>query len=386
MKYLLIEPFCHITVSKNHLIAFNELEGVGHEFKVDTAKLFQKKINGNRYISLTDGLSSDQEIRDVINSLVNMNCAVLFEEDEISENAFVQQRELFLGEDIFNVDNEFETDWKNVVRAVYLLGSISDNNSLDLHRQIPYPVPGKKLSYTPGHVENFLKNFPYDKSSIFFIVSSDLREIMFLFETLTGNYIPVEQVVIKIRYNEYISNKDKLPKGCKFEVLIPPGTDLSLLKAEESIKYIVLVENSSDLEKVSKLGKELPVRVIPFYNKSIRDSSFFVLNKKEIFSKKQSIKKIQFNKLYNSALFGIIYIMPNGEIMDSPNGISIGELENFSLIEAKKHLFNKESAWMTTRSDVDSCSSCNYKEYCPPISEYERCSSDYEICRGAFCG
>lgn len=107
---------------------------------------------------------------------------------------------------------------------------------------------------------------------------------------------------------------------------------------------------------------------------------FVYLSWHDIISTRPTIREIMRNTKLNYNFFGILDILPNGNILPHGSNICIGKItdKNF-IVNSVINEFKNNRSWRLTRNLVD-CKNCKFRYMCPPISAIELASNEFKIC------
>lgn len=127
---------------------------------------------------------------------------------------------------------------------------------------------------------------------------------------------------------------------------------------------------------------ESKIRLIPILTKE--NISFFkqyvYLSFQDILSIHPTMKEIMRNTKLNHNFFGVLDILPNGDILPHGSNICIGNISNKNfIIDAVINEFTNNRSWRLTRNLVG-CRTCKFRYICPPISTVETSSNQFKIC------
>lgn len=368
------EPFCYLAFSNEVMLVYNELESAFYKYSIKFD--LKKRVIQDRYFLFIKDELSNVKVIDFIRYYVNNNCAKIIYFDD-GNFPYIQRRELFNEQNYLIKNNQIPKYSNDIIKSIYFIGSSGmDSINNDIHRQIPFPLYSKNDTFTNTNImDNVLSKIPYSKKTLFFIVSNDIEEILYLCNKLENN----NNIIIRMEYTSYILYGKYLPKKCKIELMLFYPYEF---EKDMECKYIALIRDKMEYNFFIKKLNGTGIRCLPIYNSSIYENPLLSLNEDDILQEKQSIRKILFKKLYNTSLFGLIYITASGDVYDSLNSNSMGEIDTLQNDEIVSRLLSVDSAWMLTRKKVKPCMDCLYCDFCSPVSEYERSMNMFSICQG----
>ena len=100
----------------------------------------------------------------------------------------------------------------------------------------------------------------------------------------------------------------------------------------------------------------------------------------DIISIRPTIREIMRNTKLNYNFFGILDVLPSGDILPHGSNICIGNItdKNF-IVNSVINEFKNNHSWRLTRNLVN-CKICKFRYICPPISAIELASNKFKIC------
>ena len=181
------------------------------------------------------------------------------------------------------------------------------------------------------------------------------------------------------------NEKDKIDVIVNFPVKDQVLSKLiSQYKNHNNLTFHFFVENESHCEFVKCLEDKYPLnnlKIVPFFT---GDNSIFF--KENIFTDKEDIltepiimRKIFCNQKLNSNDFGILNILPNGDVNANMNTDILGNIKNDLLSKIIYEELIRNTAWRKIRNDKP-CNDCLYQFLCPPISNYELAIGKPNLC------
>ena len=190
--------------------------------------------------------------------------------------------------------------------------------------------------------------------------------------------------------NEEQKMQELLNYGFKIELLIGGRIDkkqlsyLSILK-HSNIEYTFSVEGQDDFLQYKNIIEEYRlenVSLYPYFNEKNRAffKEYVYLDETDILSLKLDKADIFSHQNINANFFGNLVVLPNGEIFSNLNSEeSIGNIED-NLNELVYKEIQNGIFWRLTRTRVEPCNDCIFRDLCPPISNYELTLKKNNLC------
>ena len=157
------------------------------------------------------------------------------------------------------------------------------------------------------------------------------------------------------------------------------------IKKQKKIDLNFIIRSLKEYKEVSEQLKEPgdeKVFLLPYYDGNNRD--FFrdnvYLSGEDILNLKPNQQQIFSRSLINEHLYGRMFIKTNGDAFANLNHEALGNLDENSISELVKKELNSGKSWNLTRMQVKPCMDCLYRIFCPPISNYELVTGEYNFC------
>lgn len=159
---------------------------------------------------------------------------------------------------------------------------------------------------------------------------------------------------------------------------------ISQHKNHNNLTFHFFVENESHYEFVKCLEDKYPLnnlKIAPFFtgNNYIFFKENIFTDKEDILTEPIMLRKIFCNQKLNSNNFGILNILPNGDVNANMNTDILGNIKNDLLSKIIYEELTKNTAWRKIRNDKP-CNDCLYQFLCPPISNYELALGKPNLC------
>lgn len=159
---------------------------------------------------------------------------------------------------------------------------------------------------------------------------------------------------------------------------------ISQHKNQNNLTFHFFVENESHYEFVKCLEDKYELnhfKIVPFFtgdNYTFFKENVFI-DKEDILNEPIMLRKIFCNQKLNSNDFGILNILPNGNINANMNTGILGNIKNDLLSKIIYEELTRNTAWRKIRNDKP-CNDCLYQFLCPPISNYELALGKTNLC------
>lgn len=265
--------------------------------------------------------------------------------------------------DVFTLSSDSSNLWKQIFAPIIR----SDEDKLDLNL-----------------LKSFIKALPFSTKSIFYICSNNAINACNTVEHLHELGIAANKIIVRSIFSDSSMNMVSLIKNrARLEFLVASSMYQSNFDYFDTTQLRFLVKDKKDLNVIKNTKKHKNVKWLPIADCTGENTFFrdeFKISKEVIHTHEHTIRSIKFKNEYNINLFGILHILPDGTILDSPNGTSIGSIYNDTPVDVLKQCLAVNSSWLQTRKRVEPCTNCIYCNLCPSISEYERCLGDYALC------
>lgn len=198
-----------------------------------------------------------------------------------------------------------------------------------------------------------------------------------------------EKSYVYYNYNNLSSIKDEVRCFFQNRIVIIVNTkdfvsiDLDFFAGWENCKFVFLVENLQDYERLELLNIPFLYEIIPYFNGE--NYSFFkdciFLDENDILLNKYSFVDIHRNQMLNSFSFGELTVFPNGDVYSNINLPVLGNIQNDTMYDLlEKCLLDDDSIWFLTR-DKTECKNCVFVDMCPPIGNYEKVFDTNMLCK-----
>jgi pseudo-rSAM protein len=159
----------------------------------------------------------------------------------------------------------------------------------------------------------------------------------------------------------------------------------SIEAAETHARYQFIIQEDADLDAADALIERhgyTDYSYMPYYNGKnldfFRDGVF--VRPEDIMEAKPSQKEILKRAIMNTANFGRLTVLSNGDIHANLNHSRIGVLGQDTLYDVLYDEMNGGKSWWDVRSDVSPCKECIFQQMCPPISNYEYVIDRHDLC------
>jgi pseudo-rSAM protein len=160
------------------------------------------------------------------------------------------------------------------------------------------------------------------------------------------------------------------------EIFQKVDSTLKKVKIDKFIFTVVSEDNVMVIEKLIDFFGILNFEILPVYdnNYSFIENNV-CLSKEELENFSISKTSVLRNMTINSTYFGKILINESGKVFTGTTHSLNLNINNDTLgVIISKALRSKKSMWMKTRDKL-TCSNCEYRYLCPPVSELECCHS-----------
>lgn len=404
--WLLLSPKVHVEIKREGMLLYHTengecIESVSVVYR-DLVLELQKDINLG-VIEFAESYRSSNEVTDFVADAVRKDIFILMpiekdkpkpvvllpilnlqrDIDKLSE----QGHEYFVGRDILNYLNHLN---------VYIHGDcdLACNVCNSYYKQFPFctkRTDGDCLS--PEDVHNILSQVQFSNTGTVNILGGDLclydpwERLWEVFDEFEFQY--------HLRHNllNLPNNRIWMANALRYnlDILITPDAVLSQhddriddLAGNSNVSFHFVVESEDDCARAELLAERIgvdKVKIVPFYNNAnlgfFKDNIF--LNREDIFTEPISMRTIFCNQKLNSNFFGSLTILPNGDVIASPNKPVLGNIHRDQLIKLIYNEMLSKSSWRYTRNG-EKCSACLYQYLCPPPSNYELSMGRENLC------
>jgi pseudo-rSAM protein len=179
-------------------------------------------------------------------------------------------------------------------------------------------------------------------------------------------------------------------REASFNILVPSSiSELDLEKAAANTRcskatFHFLVENEFDVAQAETLTSKYQIgssQLHPIYNGS--NISFFeenvFIDKDDVFYKTFSHREIFAHQKLNTNYFGVLAVLPNGDVKADINANTIGNIDSRQIIDIIHDELLQNTAWRKLR-DEKPCSDCLHQFLCPSPSSYELAIGKNNLC------
>lgn len=162
---------------------------------------------------------------------------------------------------------------------------------------------------------------------------------------------------------------------------------LDKFKTKDKKELIFFVEEEDNLTIIESyiidLSFEHSIKIKPAYNGS--NSNFILENicvtKDEVISYAHDFHKVEVKKELNSYFWGKVYFYSKGKFKTSLFQNNYFETETVNLPDAIFVAMTSNNDWNLTRDKIDTCTNCNFRFICPPVSPIEKSMNHFKICK-----
>lgn len=359
-----IEPYVYVSVTSNHVLLYNTLDGSYIESdKKEVVSLLKETFSNDSGVTLLTSERGKQSlIKEFVEELRNKYMGDVIDVD-LSEGKPIQ---IFPYTYLENVQGLLKKH--NFVVGKRLLDYLFEINIYiedSIDQSILYPF---LFSVPKGVVINVigdLNNFPNRNKLLSFLEQHPSHK------NVTSSYVDV------------ITLQPDFENDFSYSVLVDFPIDKckwdyanKLLSAQTlPFEYIFKVTSEEDCLFVEELVVQY--RIEKFQLKPVytgRNIDFFVknvfLSKEDILSASMSMEDFFANQSINIYDFGKINIHPNGDIYANRNFSSLGNIRTHSLYDIVFKELEEGQSWLRIRNQAP-CNTCVYQWVCPSPSDYE---------------
>lgn len=150
-------------------------------------------------------------------------------------------------------------------------------------------------------------------------------------------------------------------------------------------RYQFIIQADADLDAADGLIEKYgfsDFSYMPYFNgenlEFFREGVF--VRPEDIVEAQPSQKEILKREIMNTANFGRLTILSNGDIHANVNRPKIGTLGENTLHDVLYEEMNGGNSWWALRSEALPCRDCIYQQLCPPISNYEYVIGRHDLC------
>lgn len=360
-----IEPYVHVSITNNHVLFYNTLDGVYVKSdKIVVIELINKvlqKIN-HGVILLTSDEYRQYDINSLIKELREKYMADVIDVD-FSKGKPIQILPFF---NFNNIQELFKkhnfSSSKNILECLSEVNIYVDCNS------------------NVTDLIAFLQSLPTIST---FNIIGDLDNVKNCIELLSFlKQLPSLKHII-CPYTNIDSLQFNLDKNFSYSFLVSFPVDIQQLKDSNQVildqvvpfEYVFEVSSLDDCKQAERMVEMCQFeryQLRPKYNG--KNIDFFeknvFLTEEDILSTSMSITDFFANKSINIYDFGKISITPNGDIYANIHYPALGNMHTQSIYEIVSKEVQEGKSWFRIR-DQKPCSTCIYQWHCPSPSSYE---------------
>ena len=208
--------------------------------------------------------------------------------------------------------------------------------------------------------------------------------------TISDILLPVKNQCRLYCYKDNIYNIKKYDFISKDNIVItvdyPIKKECYDFITENRYKNIeLIVTNRHEFEALTTMFStvsNIKISINPFYNKQNIDffKKYIYLSAENIIDGVSDMQYIHQNTVLNSNFFGKIIVMPNGDVLPNINSKPIGNIQENSMENIiYSEMTSKKSYWKKIRNNKI-CKDCLFQFLCPPLSNYEICLANRNLC------
>lgn len=335
------------------------------------------------------------EVHSWIEGLLSIECAELILDDGINERPVSLKPRLKIRDDVnyYNFNHEISNDVgiiNNLHRLIFHINGSNWGNDM-YAKQTIFPTTSQ-LELDVNSVCRFINSHGYPSflSDISLIGCvwqyAEYANLLTILKTLD---IPIS---IYCTEKDMIENVDKAMKENNKNTLLHTlisnydvidDTFVNYFSENKNMYYDFIVGSEKEYENAMLLIEQYQLEqssIIPVYNGS--NLSFFennvYISKIDLQSISLSKQEIFAHQVINSNLFGILTILPDGDIFSDTSKSSIGTIEEIIYTIVSREILEGNS-WLSIRNQ-EPCCDCVYQYLCPPLSTYETAIGQYNLC------
>lgn len=411
--WLIIEPFVHLEITDTEVLFYNTLNSSTVVFSDKIYfDLFKEMENHDnlRVISLTRELITKPKINSMLQSLLNnyMGDVLVSEKFHIKPvqltpllkieefapdprkdnssiinnniSTFVCEFNIFINNDNCDKDCYF---LKNVNKQ-HLTIKKDSNYYLELNDQIIKKVVNTFSNHGLSEINILGSNiFNYSKFNelikflnVFtFWKSYHIGYKDFNIKYLDNLKLFDEKSTLRLSFYNFKSNFQQIYDVIETTMAMP------------NVEYDFFIHSETCLEILEKFHKSLnfsnDYRLLPFFDgnnyKFFDENVYF--SKKEVSESSLSMKDILLKEKLNVLQFGKVYLDSDGFLYSNLNSQSLGSVHKDTILKMIFKEINQTKNWFILRNNVAPCSSCSYKNLCPPISNIELFMNKFNFCK-----
>ena len=260
---------------------------------------------------------------------------------------------------------------KRMVRSLrlFLNNTISTYLNTFAYKQLEYPdtncaeIDMEKISVQLSSfcLEKIILSgeLPYAKLEKFLEFTSDRNmQVIYRIHYLAYSFHYIQEILHKF---------DSLI----IELLVDSHTPFHILNFnEERLLYKYIITSISDLDKISKIGKDVILCPVFLDTKTITLQSQMIMTKDEILQSCHTLKECYVKDYINPSCFGHLTINFNGEVCCLNEKIeSLQDMDLPYIIN--KWIGSQSCLWYLARNKRCCCKKCAIQVLCPSVSIYE---------------
>ena len=369
--WFIIEPYVYLNiVDRKSVLLYNTLDGEYLEFEDEII------------INFLEGIYNEE------------NCGVLFLSEEMYKNEQLNDfvkivREKYMGDIISTSESlgkpiqilsyvNFHCSLKN--RSEYVLFNM-DNLSqtlLEVNVHIAHESDLNLLSqFLESIPENVRLNIVYEEKNIgidSFLSSSLLR---------------FEDINIILLYS-LLNNSEIVSSNFRYRIIIKFPVDQSVFESIFEIikdinkRFIFSISSLDDFQKAEELISRYNIDdyvMSPIYTGDNIDffEDYIYLKREDLFSDVISMRTIFQRHIININDFGIIHILPNGDVCANIHNPVMGNIYKNGIYEMINKEIREGQSWLRIR-DKAPCNQCLYQYICPSPSDIELTIGKENLC------
>jgi pseudo-rSAM protein len=263
-------------------------------------------------------------------------------------------------------------------------------NQLDYYKQYILPKKIRKIKDTSlCYFESFVNQMPNNISPRINLIGGDIWNDDRYASFILSCKKHTNELTFISDIEDYLEcYKDSLDQGILYnccidvnsykekEIFQKVDSTLKKVKIDKFIFTVVSEDNVMVIEKLIDFFGILNFEILPVYdnNYSFIENNV-CLSKEELENFSISKTSVLRNMTINSTYFGKILINESGKVFTGTTHSLNLNINNDTLgVIISKALRSKKSMWMKTRDKL-TCSNCEYRYLCPPVSELECCHS-----------
>lgn len=393
-KIFFLEPFVYKQIESDNFILYNTLTGKCRFAKSNDELQFLRDMGGNDYLVLKENLNPS------IMKLINYLRDNFFGEikETVNGKQFQQAPEIITNFREYEYIDKSISDYISEL-TIYINGEcmLSCKKCDYAYKQIPFCTKNNNNELNYSVIEKYLSCLTPDYLTKIHINGGNILKhnnfssiVLFLNQYGSRKYYYIHYQNI---FTQEFEKLFLIEGNSSIIILfsdIPRIKDIEIvrdkmLKLHIPYRCIFVLQNQTEAECFEYLNlDEIEYDLYPIITKNNR--TFFkknvYLNKVEICSSpKLSYKELLEKERFNLHLWGKMFILNNGDFYANLNSEKLGNITDSSALgPIHKIVKEHKDVWYLTRKIVVPCNSCVYRILCPPISNYELYSGEYNMC------